>query len=96
LPAQDQELLDERATRLERVWLGLRTSKGLSTLELPSRAREMVNLWSRQSWAVVGDGVVRLTPEGWLLLDRLSVELDSVLDADPSPREEPAGAPLVG
>jgi oxygen-independent coproporphyrinogen-3 oxidase len=96
LPTQDQELLDERATRLERVWLGLRTSGGLSTRELPSRARELVGLWSRQSWAVISDGVVRLTPEGWLLLDRLSVELDSVLEADAPPRDEPAGAPTVG
>jgi oxygen-independent coproporphyrinogen-3 oxidase len=96
LPVQDQELLDEGSARLERVWLGLRTARGLSMRDLPARAHDVVVGWVRQAWGVVSDGALRLTPEGWLLLDRLSVELDSVLDADAPPRDVPVGVQTVG
>jgi oxygen-independent coproporphyrinogen-3 oxidase len=85
LPVQDQEVLDARATSLERVWLGLRTARGLSLSGLPPRGHDVVHRWVGQSLALLDDGGVRLTPEGWLLLDRLSVELDSVLEATGAP-----------
>jgi oxygen-independent coproporphyrinogen III oxidase len=80
LAVQDQEVLDARATRLERVWLGLRTQQGLGAPELSPRGHLLVEQWAHQGWADWEDGVVRLTPQGWLLLDRLAVELDSALD----------------
>jgi oxygen-independent coproporphyrinogen-3 oxidase len=80
LPVRDQEVLDARATRLERVWLGLRTRRGLETPEPSSRGHRLVEEWVERGWAYPTAEVVRLTPEGWLLLDRLAVELDSALD----------------
>jgi hypothetical protein len=32
--------------------------------------------WEEGGLAALDDGVIRLTPQGWLLLDRLAVELD--------------------
>jgi oxygen-independent coproporphyrinogen-3 oxidase len=82
LAVQDQEVLDARATRLERVWLGLRTQRGLGASELSPRGHLVVEQWAHQGWADPVDGGVRLTPQGWLLLDRLAVELDSALDSE--------------
>jgi oxygen-independent coproporphyrinogen-3 oxidase len=82
LAVQDQEVLDARATRLERVWLGLRTRQGLGPSELSSRGHLLVEQWAHRGWADPAERGVRLTPQGWLLLDRLAVELDSALDSE--------------
>jgi oxygen-independent coproporphyrinogen-3 oxidase len=97
LPVQEQEVLDASATRLEKIWLGLRTEAGFPVQDLAPAGRAMVEGWVARSWAVLGDAAVRLTPEGWLLLDRLSVELDAVLDASsPAPRPGAVRARMVG
>jgi oxygen-independent coproporphyrinogen-3 oxidase len=82
LPAQDQELLDAPQARLERVWLGLRTRRGLPLPEPASQGYHLMSRWVEQGWAYPPgpDASLRLTPGGWLLLDRLAVELDSALD----------------
>ena len=71
----DSEVVDEEARWLERVWLGLRTSRGISRDDLTDNGKQLVETWRRGGWAAVEDGRVRLTTEGLLLLDRLSVEL---------------------
>jgi oxygen-independent coproporphyrinogen-3 oxidase len=82
LPVQDHEVLDAGAARLERVWLGLRTRAGLELSGLSPRGHHAVEGWALQGWAILAEGAVRLTPQGWLLLDRLAVELDSALDSE--------------
>jgi len=82
LPVQDREVLDADATRLEGAWLGLRTDRGIRMSQLPSRGHALVEQWVVWGWAVKDEDVVRLTPEGWLLLDRLVVDLDAVLERE--------------
>lgn len=79
IPVAEEEILDGEDHRLERVWLALRTRRGLDRGALPPRAEELVREWIGAGWAAPDPGAVRLTPEGWLLLDRLSVELDARL-----------------
>ena len=86
LPVQGSETLEPPSARLERVWLGLRTSRGLETRELTEGAAGLVARWEARGWATTGGGRLRLTAEGWLLLDRLAVELDHALDRAPDPR----------
>ena len=80
-----------RQTRLEGVWLALRTRKGLSMAGLDPAAASVADHWKTRGLAARKDGTVHLTPEGWLLLDALTLELDAVLErSDP---EGPAGPP---
>lgn len=80
-PERDRETVDEEATRLERIWLGLRTSEGLSVARDKVAARRLIDGWERDGLATRRDDTVRLTPAGWLLLDRIAVELDRVRDS---------------
>ena len=80
LPVDGEEKLDVGAVRLERIWLGLRTRRGISLRDLPSSARDRVACWEESALAVVDGEVVRLTPRGWLVMDRLTVELDDDLE----------------
>lgn len=76
----DTERIDAGAAALERVWLGLRQRTGLPVAALGAAQRERVGGWERAGWAETwvedGEDRMRLTPAGWLLLDRLAVELD--------------------
>lgn len=98
LPVAGEENLAPAARRLEWVWLGLRTDRGLPWAELGPPARGLAERWRGAGWAYQvgarpgGPGIpggperLRLTPPGWLLLDRLAVELDDALDrAAPEP-----------
>lgn len=76
LPVDDEEELDVSKVRLERIWLGLRTRRGVSLCDLPSSARDQARRWEEDALAEVDGNVVRLTPKGWLVMDRLTVELD--------------------
>lgn len=76
-PREGAEDVVEVAADLERVWLGLRTLAGLEATGPAQRA--LVALWLKEGWAVeASGGRVRLTPSGWLLLDRLAVEFEAV------------------
>ena len=88
----ERETLDEGATALERVWLGLRTSTGYPLEAAGATARSLVEVWTRGGLALVDKRRVRLTPRGWLLLDRLAVELDDALTHEPS-APMPVGSP---
>ncbi len=76
LPTEGEEQVNEQLRALERTWLGLRTTAGLSNLS--TRQATAVRSWAEAGWAELADDVVRLTPKGWLLLDRLAVELDAL------------------
>ncbi|MGH7481668.1 MAG: coproporphyrinogen-III oxidase family protein, partial [Longimicrobiales bacterium] len=77
-----QERVTGRAARLERTWLALRTAAGLPTPELGDVARGTVADWVAHGWAAADYTRVALTPRGWLLLDRLAVELTDALERD--------------
>ncbi len=88
LPIEDEETVDDPETAgLERIWLGLRTRTGLETAGLGSRGMRLVESWVAAGLAELGDGVLRLTPRGWLLLDALAVELGGA-DGIPLPPRE--------
>lgn len=75
-PGEGAEVVGVQAARLERTWLGLRTAAGLSADSLSPTQHEIVERWRSEGLAADGSVAVRLTPRGWLLLDRLAVELD--------------------
>jgi oxygen-independent coproporphyrinogen-3 oxidase len=78
-PEAGREVLGEEAIRLERVWLSLRTSRGFTAEGLPPRASALLSRWTHAGLATRCGGRVRLTAEGWLVLDQLAVELDACL-----------------
>jgi oxygen-independent coproporphyrinogen-3 oxidase len=62
---------------LERLWLGLRTREGADLPERTESLEGMLRQWQAAGWARLENARVRLTPAGWLLLDKLAVELDA-------------------
>jgi oxygen-independent coproporphyrinogen-3 oxidase len=76
LPLQEEEILDQEALRMERIWLGLRTEDGLDMSGLPEMAQELGRAWAQVGLAREEAGALRLTPSGWLLLDELTVEME--------------------
>lgn len=81
LAVADRETVDGSARRLEEIWLGLRTDGGIPW---PSGRGEAVEAlgrrWTASNLAAIGDGRLVLTPTGWLLLDRLAVDLAEAVD----------------
>jgi oxygen-independent coproporphyrinogen-3 oxidase len=78
-PVDDAEELGAAEVRLERIWLGLRTRRGIFIEDLPPSARDRASRWEESALAVAEGNVVRLTPKGWLVMDRLTTELDAEL-----------------
>jgi oxygen-independent coproporphyrinogen-3 oxidase len=78
-PEAEREHLTAQAARLERLWLGLRTAEGVPTRSLPERAGLLLDRWVGAGLAARAGDTIRLTTEGWLLLDELTVELDEAL-----------------
>ncbi len=66
------------AARMEDAWLGLRTSEGVS-IPAGSVAADLAERWRRSGYASYERDRLKLTPEGWLLLDELAVELELAL-----------------
>ncbi|HEY8470002.1 MAG TPA: radical SAM family heme chaperone HemW [Longimicrobiales bacterium] len=77
LPAEGEEEVAGEAARLERTWLALRTAEGLPLEEMTPRQRRLAADWAGRGWAELTTDALRLTPDGWLLLDHLAVELDA-------------------
>jgi oxygen-independent coproporphyrinogen III oxidase len=73
-PGAGRELLDSDALKLEELYLGLRTTDGVRFDCLPS---DTVESWRFEGWATCSDGMVQLTPEGWLRLDALVASVRS-------------------
>jgi oxygen-independent coproporphyrinogen-3 oxidase len=78
---EGREVIDAAAGRLERIWLGLRTAKGIVIHPDREAALELAGVWEREGLATSTGDKVRLTPRGWLVLDRLAVDLERALDA---------------
>lgn len=76
-----EERPEDGAGALERAWLALRTDAGVARGDLSPAQRDLVEQWLKQGWAAPVGERVRLTAEGWLLLDRLAVELDAAREA---------------
>lgn len=79
LPMDDEEILEPVSVRLERVWLALRTRRGVRHDSLPAEARDLVRKWVATDLAKCDAGICRLTPLGWLSMDRLTLDLDGIL-----------------
>ncbi len=75
----DEEVLEPASIRLERVWLALRTRRGVIHDSLPAEARAIVRKWVAADLAKCDAGICRLTPLGWLSMDSLTVDLDGIL-----------------
>jgi oxygen-independent coproporphyrinogen III oxidase len=77
-PAEEgREVLLAADAALEAIWLGLRTADGVGDGALSASQLGLVERWERAGWARRGDGAVRLTTAGWLLLDQLVLELEA-------------------
>lgn len=76
-PREGCESLDAGAVALERIWLGLRAADGIASASLSAPQRALVADWTTAGWATAESEAVRLTRSGWLLLDRLAVELEA-------------------
>ena len=85
IPVGGEDRPDAAARRLEWIWLGLRTDRGLPLDRLPGAGVERrLRDWIRRGLAMEDEARIRLTPGGWLVLDTLAVELDGAL-GDPLP-----------
>jgi len=75
-PVSEEETVEGSSSALERIWLGLRTDAGIPASWLESGAgAALAASWEDHGLARVEGGRLVLTAEGWLLLDRLAVEL---------------------
>lgn len=70
-PVAGRERLNDAQRQLEALYLGLRTSGGVSFDLVPSDIRTR---WIAAGWATGEGGRLRLSPEGWLRLDALVAE----------------------
>lgn len=73
---ESEETVTDDIAALERAWLGLRTRAGLPVGAMSAKQQARVAEWQQSGLASVEDGSARLTTQGWLVLDRLVVELD--------------------
>ena len=66
------ETLAEASIEAERVYLGLRTTSGLS---LEPMLDDQWSTYVQAGWASINDGRGTLTPQGWLRLDSIAASL---------------------
>ncbi len=69
----------EGQRQLEALWLALRTVDGVDRAALGPAASPVLRKWQTQGLASPANGRLHLTPEGWLVLDDLTLELDAAL-----------------
>jgi oxygen-independent coproporphyrinogen-3 oxidase len=70
-PVEGREALDPEAQRLEALYLGLRTDRGVPLDLIPV---EVAQRWVSAGWAWRAGDRIRLSAEGWLRLDALAVQ----------------------
>lgn len=80
--AGSEELTPEQR-RLEALWLALRTATGIETAPPGTAASQVLRRWRCAGLAEGSKGGVRLTPNGWLILDDLTLELHASLGETP-------------
>lgn len=78
LALDGRETIEPDTAGLEQAWLGLRTRSGVPLRSLSNGQVALANSWTSRGWGENAGDVFRLTPQGWLLLDRLSVEMESL------------------
>ncbi len=85
----ETETVADPDVRLERIWLALRTAEGLPAETARRLPQERLEEWQQKGWVrpEAPDRRVRLTAAGWLILDRLAVEVDELLDREHRTRE---------
>lgn len=89
-PEGEREVVGAGAAALERAWLALRTREGIVMPEATSPPGRVGLRWRDLGLAVIDQGRLRLTAEGWLVLDRLAVEWDdatSPVDTEERPKK---------
>lgn len=74
------EALTSQQRRLEALWLALRTAEGVDANAVGRAAATLLGTWRKRGLAADAGDSVRLTPNGWLVLDELTLELDSTLE----------------
>lgn len=74
-----RETPDRAQRRLEEIWLGLRTRRGvdLGDLGLGSASSVALNRWEAAGWVTARSPRLTLSPAGWLRLDELAAEMAS-------------------
>ncbi|CAN5840285.1 radical SAM family heme chaperone HemW [soil metagenome] len=77
LPIDGSEIIAEKEVELEAIWLGLRTDIGYPLAVLAAKQRQLAALWVSRGLAFSDDVVLKLTANGWLLLDQLALELSA-------------------
>ena len=82
LPTDAEETVDEDTGGLERAWLLLRTDQGWPMDDAGEAVRREAATWTERKWAAERGGRLRLTAEGWLLLDTLAVQMASAAETD--------------
>jgi oxygen-independent coproporphyrinogen III oxidase len=75
---ESSEHVDGETAGLERVWLGLRTFEGLPVASMSSAQVAKLSEWQQAGLAAIHNDTARLTANGWLLLDKLVVELEAL------------------
>jgi oxygen-independent coproporphyrinogen-3 oxidase len=78
LAVEGSEVIETDTAGLEDAWLGLRTRLGVPVTRLTAPQASLARTWEMRGWGVTQGDAFRLTAEGWLLLDRLSVEIASL------------------
>ncbi len=74
-PLGGDEVLTPENREAEDVYLGLRTCSGL---RLADSEVDRAQRWVAAGWGSIDDGILRLTPLGWLRLDALAADLTVV------------------
>jgi oxygen-independent coproporphyrinogen III oxidase len=86
LPWDGEERVEAEELALERIWLGLRTDLGYRMEGATPEQWALVRRWDAGGLASVAGDTVRLTAAGWLLLDRLALDLAGAGGTDASSR----------
>ncbi len=75
-PVAEWERTGPEEERIERIWLGLRTNRGLDEefAKIPESS-EQLPMWTESGWIEKVDGRWIATAEGWLRLDALAAEI---------------------
>ncbi len=72
---EGRERLDADQLRLERIWLNLRTNRGLGSEDAGGAAAdERLDAWRDAGWLDDGERL-QLTPAGWMRLDAIAAEV---------------------
>ncbi|HEX6693528.1 MAG TPA: radical SAM family heme chaperone HemW [Longimicrobiales bacterium] len=98
----DEEIVTRESAALERIWLGLRARPGILRATLSEPQVALVDEWRRNGWVGPDQTYVQPTAAGWLLLDRMAVDLTAAGEAagiaprfsdDPVPLDGAAAVP---